>query len=278
MNAPWSLRNIANTDLKVSPLGLGTVKLGRDKGVKYPNAFTIPDDAAATSLINLAKELGINLIDTAPAYGNSEQRLGQLLKGQRHDWLICSKVGEEFENGESFYDFSAKHTRLSIERSLKRLNTDYIDMVLIHSDGNDIQALESGALEELQRCKQEGLVRAIGASTKTVEGGLVAAKESDIVMLTHNLAYQGEQQVLDYCAAINKAAFIKKAFASGHIQQDSKSNSGTTDPIQASMDFLFAKRNQSTNAGISSAIIGTINPKHLRQNIEKALISLEKPD
>jgi aryl-alcohol dehydrogenase-like predicted oxidoreductase len=98
-------RPLGNTGLIVSPLGLGTVKLGRDQGVKYPNGFTIPDDAAARALLDQARALGINLIDTAPAYGVSEQRLGPLLRGQREDWVIVSKVGEEFENGQSRFDF-----------------------------------------------------------------------------------------------------------------------------------------------------------------------------
>ena len=78
-------RPLGSTGLSVSPLGLGTVKLGRDQGVKYPNGFTIPDDQQALQLLGLARELGINLLDTAPAYGSSEQRLGPLLRGQRQD-------------------------------------------------------------------------------------------------------------------------------------------------------------------------------------------------
>src|SRR5690606_33729328 len=89
-------RPLGSTGFKVSPLGLGTVKLGRDQGVKYPTGFTIPGDDDASLLLAQARELGINLIDTAPAYGRSEERLGPLLRGQRDEWVIVSKVGEEF--------------------------------------------------------------------------------------------------------------------------------------------------------------------------------------
>lgn len=65
-------RPLGKTGLRISPLGLGTVKLGRDQGVKYPNGFAIPDDDQARQLLTLARELGINLIDTAPAYGVGE--------------------------------------------------------------------------------------------------------------------------------------------------------------------------------------------------------------
>src|SRR5690606_20507720 len=75
---------VAQTDLFVSPIGLGTVKLGRNQGVKYPQGFELPNDRQARELIAQAGDLGINLIDTAPAYGISEERLGGLLHGQRH--------------------------------------------------------------------------------------------------------------------------------------------------------------------------------------------------
>jgi aryl-alcohol dehydrogenase-like predicted oxidoreductase len=249
--------SIGTTGIEISVLGLGTVKLGRDQGVKYPEGFVIPDDKQATSLLSLASDLGINLLDTAPAYGNSEERLGKLLKGQRERWVICTKTGEEFENGLSRYDFSPEHTRFSIERSLRRLNTDYLDMVLIHSDGNDLDILNKhGTLETLQELKEQGLVRAIGMSTKTVEGGLLAAQRADIVMATYNLSSQDEKPVLDYCAEHGKTALIKKAFASGHLCADGE------DPARKSLEFVFG------HPGASSVIIGTINPDHLRANAD----------
>ena len=134
------LRALGATGINVSVLGLGTVKLGRDQEVKYPQGFKIPDDAAVCDLLALTRDLGINFIDTAPAYGNSEERLGQLLDNS-NDWVIMTKVGEIFENGKSAFDFTAAHTRMSVERSLKRLKRDFLDMVLVHSDGNDLSLI-----------------------------------------------------------------------------------------------------------------------------------------
>jgi len=65
---------ISDTGIAVSPLGLGTVKMGRNTAVKYPRHFEIPDDKQVQNVLSQAWELGINLLDTAPAYGNSEQR------------------------------------------------------------------------------------------------------------------------------------------------------------------------------------------------------------
>jgi aryl-alcohol dehydrogenase-like predicted oxidoreductase len=257
-------RPLGSTDLQVSPLGLGTVKLGRDQGVKYPSGFTIPDDRAAAALLAQARELGINLLDTAPAYGVSEQRLGPLLRGQRHDWVICSKVGEEFVDGASRFDFSAAHTRISVQRSLRRLETDYLDLVLVHSDGNDLEVLEhTGVYTELQQLKQEGLIRAFGFSGKTVAGGLKALEDGDCAMVTYNLAEQGEQPVLDYAAVHGKGILIKKALASGHACL------AGADPVRASFELIFA------HPAVSSAIIGTITPAHLAHNVATAAALLK---
>ncbi|MGI9277258.1 MAG: aldo/keto reductase [Endozoicomonas sp.] len=250
-------RTIAGTGIRVSPLGFGTVKLGRDQQVKYPADFRIPDDREALGLLDLARSLGINLLDTAPAYGTSEERLGNLLQGQRQDWVICSKVGEEFESGESHFDFSPEHIRFSIERSLQRLKTDYIDMVLVHSNGDDVNVIEQyGCLEVLEDLKKEGLILASGMSTKTVEGGIMALERSDIAMVTYNLNEQDEKPVLDYALENDKGILIKKALASGHACLEGEN------PVEKSMDLVFS------HPAVSAAIVGTINPKHLRENVQ----------
>ena len=256
------LRPLGDTGITVSALGLGTVKLGRDQGVKYPHGFTIPDDATTRALLDEARDLGINLIDTAPAYGTSEARLGQLLS-QRQDWVIVSKVGEEFDHGQSHFDFSPEHVRASVERSLTRLRTDYIDVVLVHSDGNDLAIIEqAGTLEVLDELKRKGLIRATGMSTKTVEGGLATLARADVAMVTYQLGYDDERPVIEHAAAHNKGILIKKAFASGHL------SNAITDPVQASLDHILG------TPGVSSIIAGTINPAHLRENVNKARIAL----
>lgn len=258
-------RTLGSTGMQVSPLGLGTVKLGRTGGLKYPAPFELPDDRQAAELIALARDLGINLIDTAPAYGRSEERLGQLLQGQRQDWLICTKVGEEFENGQSRFDFTPEHTRFSVERSLARLRSDYLDLVLVHSDGRDTDIIHrEGALDELADLKRRGLIRAYGMSSKTLAGGLLAAERSDLVMVTYNLQARDEAPVIDACQKLGKGVLLKKALASGHLCLQGE------DPVQAGMDFILA------HPGVSSAIVGTINPEHLRDNVSKAHRALAK--
>ena len=198
-----SIRPLGQTGLEVSSLGLGTVKFGRNQEVRYPNSFSLPSDQEIINLLDLAQSLGINLLDTAPAYGSSEQRIGRLLSN-RANWVICTKIGEEFLHGRSFFNFTADHVHYSIERSLRNLYTDYLDIVLIHSDGNDMRILEStGCLNALLTLKQQGIVRAVGMSTKTVEGGMKAIEIGDVVMVTYNPSNNKDHAVIDRAGKLN---------------------------------------------------------------------------
>lgn len=243
---------LGKTGIMASRLGLGTVKFGRNQGIKYPQGFEIPNEVFLSELLSLAKSLGINMLDTAPSYGLSEERLGRLLNGQRDDWVIVGKVGEEFENGVSSYNFTADHAEMSLERSLKSLNTNYIDVLLIHSDGSDMDILQNDALiRKLNDFKAQGLAKAIGASTKTALGGIKALELMDVVMAMHTKDYTDEKPVLDYALNHRKGVILKKVFSSGHAQS-----------TEDALDFAFSHK------GASAAIIGTINPDHLRKNVD----------
>jgi len=247
---------LGQTGIQVSPLGLGTVKFGRDQQVKYPWAFKIPDDQEVQSLLALSRDLGINVLDTAPAYGTSEQRLGQLLNN-RHDWVIVSKVGESFTNGQSSFDFSDQATCKTIEQSLKKLKTDYLDVVLVHSDGNDQQVIEQDVINSLTRLKQKGLIRAIGLSTKTTEGGLWTVENTDVIMATRNSQDHTDDPVLDRALELNKGVIIKKGLQSGHA--DTKAGGAG---IEQALEYVFSHK------AVDCLIAGTINLEHLAQNAQ----------
>lgn len=247
------MKKLGSTDIEVSLLGLGTIKFGRNTDVKYPESFTIPTDEQAQNLLSLAKDNGINTLDTAPAYGNSEERLGKLLKGQRNDWVIVGKAGEEYVNLQSSHHFNSKHIMSSIKRSLQRLKTDYIDVLLIHSNGDDVGIIkEYDVFGTLDAAKQQGLIRASGMSTKTVEGGILTLQHADCAMVCYNPDHTDELKVIDYAKEHNKGIFIKKAFGSGHLD------------AKECMNFILEKD------AISSIVVGTINPEHLQQNIKLA--------
>lgn len=244
------LRPLGRTSLEVSALALGTVKFGRNTGVKYPTSFELPTDAQAASLLAYAAELGINLIDTAPAYGTSEVRLGNLLRGQRQRWLLCTKVGETYANEVSSYDFHPDAVRKSVERSLTRLNTDYLDIVLIHSNGDDAGILEGDTLDTLMSLRDAGKIRAVGLSHITVAGGLRAIElGADVLMTTLNFQEREQLPVIEQALQNGCGVLVKKALGSGH-------------------QGLESLRYAAQQPGVSSVVVGTLDPQHLQANAD----------
>ena len=250
-------RPLGSTGLNVSVLGLGTVKFGRNQKIRYPT-FELPSDEAICQLLDDACTYGITLLDTAPAYGIAEERLGHLLGTRRNQFVLITETGEEFADGESTYDFSAEHTRLSVERSLKRLKTNRLDCVLVHCPRNDFEVLsQSEAFAELKRFKERGDIRSFGASTYTIEGGMFAIENSDVVMVAYSANYTEERSVIERAAALRKGVLIKKGLGSGTL-------TGAT----ALTDNL---RPVLTLDGVSSMIVGTINRDHLMENVAAAM-------
>ncbi len=248
-------RRLGLTTIEVSVLGLGTVKFGRQKGVGYPAPFDLPSDKEMADLLAFAQAQGVNLLDTAPAYGLSEERLGKCLATSRHEWVISTKVGEEFVDGKSQFDFSAAAMRDSIDRSLQRLRTDYLDIVLVHSNGDDCHLIqEETVFTTLDALKTAGKIRAFGMSTKTIEGGLLTLDVADVAMVTFNPHYLDERAVIAHAHQHQKGIFIKKALASGHFSH-----------LGSAADALRFAVNE---PGVTSVIVGTINRQHLQENLQ----------
>jgi aryl-alcohol dehydrogenase-like predicted oxidoreductase len=115
----------------------------------------------------------------------------------------------------------------------------------------------SGAVETLFNLKEQGLVRSIGISTKTVEGGLRAIELGlDAVMVTYNPWHLEEEAVLDAAGKSSTSVFLKKTFGSGWLGDKNAS----ADPVAEALGFVFS------HPATTSAVVGTINPKHLREN------------
>ena len=136
-----------------------------------------------------------------------------------NDFHIITKVGEAYdkETG-SHYDFSEKAIMRSLERSLRHLNRNRLDVVLLHSDGQDIEHLTLGALRTLIKAREQGLVHAVGLSGKTVEGGRLALSQgADCLMITLNPEQSDEKPLIDEAKNNGAGLLVKKALGSGHL-------------------------------------------------------------
>ena len=182
-NAPLPLRRLGRTDLKVTAFSMGGAGIGRSN---------VTDDEAIEA-VHRAIELGVNYLDTAPLYGESERRVGLALAGGwREKIYLATKTGTHPEwRG----DYSASGTRRSVENSLRLLGTDYLDVCLVHDPSSmDAVIAKDGAFEELQRMREEGLVKFIGLGVREHEFHRIAIETGvvDVILtyLDYNLIRQ----------------------------------------------------------------------------------------
>lgn len=248
------MRLIGQTGLIVSRLGFGSFKIGRNQGIKYPQPYDLPDQSTVNELLNSILDLGCTLIDTAPAYGLSEARIGQAIAHRRDEFVLSTKVGETFDHGQSTFDFSAAGVRSSLERSLKNLKTDVLDIVFIHSNGDDRQILlETDTVAVLQEFRERGLIRAIGLSGKTVEGAKLALEWADVLMVEFHLQDTSHQSVIEQADQQNVAVFVKKGLSSGKL------------PADQAIRFVLGHR------GVTSLIVGGLSYDHFFENWRTAV-------
>lgn len=240
-------------------MALGAFKIGRNQKVKYPSGdgYQLINNKELQNLLSKAQEMGINYIDVAPAYGSAEKRIGESLAklNNRNDFVISTKVGEIFDGKQSLYDFSASHIKKSIEQSLKYLKGDCLDLVFLHCPKNDLSTLQStDAIEQLTQLKQKGIIQAIGVSTMSLEGGLFVSEidEVDVLMISYNIHYKDEGEVIEKAKNNNKGVVIKKALLSGHLKSKLT--------VKECLNAVF----KTTKA--DSVIIGTDKINHLIDN------------
>jgi aryl-alcohol dehydrogenase-like predicted oxidoreductase len=180
-SASPSLRTLGNSDLELTPIGLGTWAIG---GGDWAHAWGPQDDADSTAAIHRAIDLGVNWIDTAAIYGlgHSEEVVGRAVKSLSRKPYIFTKCSLRWNADGSIYN-SLKGASLAeeVEASLKRLQVDVIDLYQIHWPNPDSE-IEEG-WETLACLQEEGKVRWIGVSNFSVDQMKRAQKIAPITSL-----------------------------------------------------------------------------------------------
>jgi len=241
---------MARLTLPLSPIGYGAFKIGRNVSTKYDQAYELPDPATVEKLLNGVLDLGISYIDTAPAYGTSEERIGQAISHRRREFILSTKVGEFFEDGVSKYDFSADAVRKSVETSLRRLHTDVLDFVFIHSSGDDLRIVEqTDVVPTLMSLRDAGLVRGLGLSGYTAEGFRAALPWADAVMVEYHPDNESLAPVIDEAHQRGITVIVKKGLVSGRL------------PAAQALSFILR------NSAVASVVVGSLSLDHLRENL-----------
>ena len=147
-------RKLGGTDLQVSVLGFGTAPLG--------DLYGITDPSEGQRAVHLAIDEGINFFDSSPYYGVTlaEERLGQALAGKRHQVLLATKCGRY---GFADFDFSAQRIMRSVDESLRRLQTDYLDLFQAHDvEFGDVEQIIHETVPAMRKIQEQGKARFIG--------------------------------------------------------------------------------------------------------------------
>ena len=266
---------LGKTGLSVSRLGVG---LSEIRSSSKDNVYKI---------LSSALDAGINFFDTASCYGISEEFLGEAMSHLRDKFVLASKCGHSFDSNLEEWSFNLVNK--SVDRSLKLLKTDRIDIMQIHSCELDI--LKRGeAINALQDAKEEGKILHLGYSGDN--DAAVWAAESNIfstIQTSFNLVEQKARYKLFEVTKRNNLGVIAKRPIANGAWRSSKSPSSYADEyfrrskilenegllsdepedrILTSMGFIFSFEE------IDSAIIGTQNPDHMLGNIEMFLKSL----
>lgn len=206
----------------VSEIGFGAWQLGINSGWKTMS------DEAATKIIHQALDLGVNFFDTAPNYGNgtSELRLGNAFKNiDREKIVINTKFGHT-DMGQTNYE--ASYIRQSLEGSLRRLQVDYVDSLIIHNppfeylDGNNCNHYEI-----LEQLKTEGKIKAYGASLDSYEEmkQLMDTTNSEVIEAFFNILHQNTGKAFELAKQKGVGIIVKIPLDSGWLSGKYDKNS-----------------------------------------------------
>jgi len=278
-------RPLGNTGLDVTELGFGASELrgGKMWGPDIP-------DAQAGEVLNAVLDAGINFIDTALDYGRSEELIGTYISHRRSEFLITSKCGcipGEMDNVP--HVFSAANFRADIEHSLRTLQTDYLDLLLVHHSITREQLESNGALEELLKIKQEGKARFIGMSSTlpNMEDHL-AMGVFDAYQVPYSAVDRAHEAIIARASAAGAGIIVRGGVARGGpsdwaLERPYDWNFRSRGKWQgiweaAKLDELlngmtpmeFILRFTLSNPDLDTTIVGTSNLEHLRANIEAA--------
>lgn len=234
-------KTFGKTGWPVSVIGLGTWNIG--------NQWGEIDDVTAFATIHAAIDSGMNLIDTADAYGIphglSEKRLGQAIGGIRHQLYVVSKVGNWGRRGGHQLSYShPDHVRLCVHASLGRLRTDYLDVSLCHESNLGDPTVY---LEGFDQLVQEGYIRAYGISTNSLEvlkrfnrNGTCSVVQVDYSLLNR----QPEAEFLPYCREHNIGVMVRGPLAKGVLSGRYDASSTFTDTVRQGWNESGAARDK----------------------------------
>jgi aryl-alcohol dehydrogenase-like predicted oxidoreductase len=281
-----STRTLGRTGADVTILSYGAMELrGQPRGPEIA-------DEDAGRLLNRVLDGGINLIDTSPDYGRSEELIGRYLGHRRDEFFLASKCGCPLNPPADAtppyaHDYTPANVRADVEQSLRRLATDRLDLVQVHMSPSQTTLEQDHTVETLQQLQAEGKTRFIGMSGILPHlPGHIAMGVFDVFQIPYSAVQRDHEQLITEAADAGAGTFIRGGAARGAAAEDKNwrvgplsqeaglgqrnwEGSGIADLLSeaglTSMEFVL--RFTLSHPDLSTTIVGTANPDHLASNI-----------
>jgi len=273
-------RTLGKTGFDATILGFGAMELRGG-----PRGPEITDEQAET-ILNAVLDNGINFIDTSIDYGRSEELIGRYISHRRDEYFLASKCGCVVDGQQGEHIHTAENIRKGVENSLKRLKTDHLDLVQFHRSLTKEEFEKDGALQEALKLRDEGKVRFVGVSgtlpnlVEQIDMGVFAAFQ-----IPYSALQREHEDVIAKAVETGHGTIIRGGVARGAPTDWNRTNymvPGETmkdrwevaklDELLDGMSRMeFTLRFTLSHPGLTTTIVGTKNPDHLKDNIDAAM-------
>ncbi len=282
---------LGRTGLEVTRLGYGAMEL---RGTDH---FPRLSAGEASAILNAVLDDGINYIDTSPDYGYSEELIGRHIAHRRDEFILASKCGCPVEpadiphSNRKPHSFTRANIRAGVEQSLERMQTDYLDVVQFHISPSRQILEENDSIAELQALQQEGKVRFIGMSGTIPElDDHIEMGVFDVFQIPYSVLEREHEDLIHKAARGGAGIVIRGGVARGVMVKDESvideypeflrpgfrarrqlwQDTRIDDLLGDMTPMEFMLRFTISNPDMSTTIVGTANPAHLKDNVRVA--------
>lgn len=281
MNQPVRLekKRLGRTGLEVTQLGYGSM------GIRGPRTWGVRavSDEDADRLLNAVLDAGINLIDTAPDYGLSEERIGRFVGHRRNEFFLATKCGCAYEQHENRLEikhvWEADVITRNLEASLRRLRTDHIDLLQFHG-GDAVTLRQRGLIDLLLRFREQGLIRHLGVSSSLPElAAMIDLNVFDVFQIPYSCLAVQHHDWMIRAAATGAGVIIRGGIAQGGPDAEIQRPAHNDLWSRARLDELLTPgmsraelilRYTLGHPACHTTIVGTCNLHHLAENLAAA--------
>ena len=277
---------LGKTGIQVSEVSFGTVSLGIPYGIGISGKEDMISEKDAVKLLQSALDKGINFFDTAREYGVSEERIGKAFKDRRQEVIIATKCAHLCNNNGQLPpdDELKKVMENSMNASLSALQTDYVDVYMMH-DGNINTITSEAVAKMLSGFKEKGLARATGISTYTVEETKSAIESGiwDVIQLAYNLMDQSQGELFNLAEQKGVGIVVRSVLFKGiltdrggnlhpELNAVGKHREAYQELLTKDIPSLsdLATKFVLSNKEVSSVLVGIDKPEYLQSALDVA--------